>query len=248
MLTDKRLEYCTAGAPLQESVRQNRECNTTSTAYRGAFRLDIARVDQHPHPVFAMVTTRSYSKGELHGLGCCVGNDHGFNLETHDSSAYAARFLRDREVPVRVPQVTPGGLLVHAREFLIAAELVLGRAETVSLPAYFLIARAIELSLKAFLLGCGLSIASVRKRFGHHLENLLKEAVARGLHDHVQIDSLETAAVEVLNLDYFSKAFEYRVTGGTYYLPDIEVVEDIARRLTSGLDKFCLRRGQTHES
>ena len=44
MLTDKRLEYCAAGAPLQGSVRQNGECKTTSTAFRGAFRLDIARV------------------------------------------------------------------------------------------------------------------------------------------------------------------------------------------------------------
>ena len=44
MLTDKRLEYCTAGASLQGSVRQNGECKTTSTAFRGAFRLDIARV------------------------------------------------------------------------------------------------------------------------------------------------------------------------------------------------------------
>ena len=40
----KRFEYCTAGAPLQGSVRQNGECKTTSTAFRGAFRLDIARV------------------------------------------------------------------------------------------------------------------------------------------------------------------------------------------------------------
>src|SRR6266545_534103 len=43
MLTDKRLEYCTADAPLQGSVRRNAECKTTSTAFRGAFRLDNAR-------------------------------------------------------------------------------------------------------------------------------------------------------------------------------------------------------------
>ncbi len=44
MLTDKRREYCTAGAPLQESVRQNGGCKTKSTAFRGAFGLDIVRV------------------------------------------------------------------------------------------------------------------------------------------------------------------------------------------------------------
>ena len=44
MLTDKRLEYCTAGAPLQGSVRRNGGCKTKSTAFPGAFGLDIARV------------------------------------------------------------------------------------------------------------------------------------------------------------------------------------------------------------
>src|ERR1700687_788003 len=44
MLTDKRLEYCTAGAPLQGSGRRNGRCKTTSTAFRGAFRLDNGQV------------------------------------------------------------------------------------------------------------------------------------------------------------------------------------------------------------
>src|ERR1700694_2188962 len=34
MLTDKRLKYCTAGAPLQGSVRRNGGCKPTSTAFR----------------------------------------------------------------------------------------------------------------------------------------------------------------------------------------------------------------------
>ena len=44
MLTDKRLEYCTAGAPLQGSVRRNGGCKPKSTAFEGAFGLDIVRV------------------------------------------------------------------------------------------------------------------------------------------------------------------------------------------------------------
>ena len=46
---------------------------------------------------------------------------------------------------------TPEGFLLHAREFLAAAELVLNRATHVSLPAYFLFGRSVELSLKAYL-------------------------------------------------------------------------------------------------
>ena len=44
MLTDTRLQYCTGGAPLQGSVRRNGGCKTKSTAFRGAFGLDIVRV------------------------------------------------------------------------------------------------------------------------------------------------------------------------------------------------------------
>lgn len=47
MLTDKRLEYCTAGAPLQGFVRRNGGCKPTSTALRGAFRLDNAVTTSH---------------------------------------------------------------------------------------------------------------------------------------------------------------------------------------------------------
>ena len=43
MLTDKRLEYCPAGVPVQGSGPRNGGCKTKSTAFRGAFRLDIAR-------------------------------------------------------------------------------------------------------------------------------------------------------------------------------------------------------------
>jgi hypothetical protein len=43
MLTQKRLEYCTGGTPLQGSARQNGGCKTESTALRGAFGLDNVR-------------------------------------------------------------------------------------------------------------------------------------------------------------------------------------------------------------
>ena len=44
MLTDKRLEYCTAGAPVQGSVRRNGGMQAEKHGISGAFGLDIARV------------------------------------------------------------------------------------------------------------------------------------------------------------------------------------------------------------
>jgi len=45
--------------------------------------------------------------------------------------------------------------------------------------------------------------------------------------------------LELLSYDYMEKRFEYRVTGGTYCLPLIDVTEQVARKLVSGLEKFC---------
>src|SRR2546423_15265997 len=43
MLTDKRLKYCTAGAPLQGSGATKWRMQADKRAFRGAFRLDNAR-------------------------------------------------------------------------------------------------------------------------------------------------------------------------------------------------------------
>jgi hypothetical protein len=45
MLTDKRLEYCTAGVSLQEVSATKWRVQADKHALRGAFRLDNARVD-----------------------------------------------------------------------------------------------------------------------------------------------------------------------------------------------------------
>jgi hypothetical protein len=111
----------------------------------------------------------------------------------------------------RLGQATPLGFLTHAQEFLAAGELVLNHATAVSLPAYFLLGRSIELSLKAFLL-------------------------ARGVE---KLDSQEAAIIKLLSYDYAEKSFEYRVTRGVYSLPMINVTEGVAKRLAYELKPFC---------
>ena len=140
------------------------------------------------------------------------------------------------------PRETSVGFLLDSREFLVAAELVLNRATGVSIPAYFLLARSIELSLKAFLLADGVTPRTLgSKAFGHNLVTLLSEAVKRQLHDSVPLDPIESNVVELLSYDYFGTRLAYRVTGGTYYLPLIDVTEQVARKLVVGIEAFCIR-------
>ena len=128
--------------------------------------------------------------------------------------------------------------MIDAVEFLTAAELLLNHRTGISLPAYFLFGRAIELTLKAFLLHNGLSISRLasRREFGHSLEKLWAEAVKYGLDQQTQFGAPEEGVIELLSKEYFDMKLTYRVTGGTYCLPDIAGTEDVARRLVRAIE------------
>lgn len=144
---------------------------------------------------------------------------------------------------------TPHGFLLHAREFLAAGELVLNHAPGVSLPAYFLLARSIELSFKGFLLAGGMTPQTLRvKPFGHNLGALLDEAAQRRLEDYVPLEEVETAAVKLLSHEYSGTRLGYRVSHATYCLPNIEFTEQVARKLVFGLGPFCGEARETLES
>jgi len=143
-----------------------------------------------------------------------------------------------------VQGATPSGFLMHAREFLVAGELVLNKARGVSLPAYFLLGRSVELSLKAFLLGSGMTATDMKSRkFGHNLAALLVAALGRGIEAEVKLEPVEVGVIKLLSYDYMEKRFEYRDTGGTYHLPLIDVTEKVTRRLVVGLESFCSQCG-----
>jgi hypothetical protein len=108
----------------------------------------------------------------------------------------------------------------------------LNKVEGVSLPAYFLLGRSIELSLKAFLLHSGVHIDELRKRgLGHNLRALLSTAREKGLEKHIALESIDSGVIDLLSYDYAEKRLEYRVTGGTYYLPLLPETWGIARKL-----------------
>lgn len=138
------------------------------------------------------------------------------------------------------PRETSVGFWFDAREFLVAAEHVINRATGVSLPAYFLFSRSIELSLKAYLLGCDMTAKTLSSRkFGHNLAALLAEAVDKRLHALVPFEPDESTVVQLLSLEYLNTRLGYRVSGATYLLPSIEITEEVARKLISGLANFC---------
>lgn len=146
------------------------------------------------------------------------------------------------------PNQDPINFLKYSRDFLIAAEMVHNKSnETpLPLPTYFLYGRSIELSLKVHLLSCGYTINALRDRKkygnGHDLTALFNEALKNNICEIIEIDHNETVALEVLNLSYKDKQYEYypdpnSETGCYYHLPYIEVVEQLARKLVAGLDK-----------
>lgn len=141
---------------------------------------------------------------------------------------------------MNLPCETPAGFLYDSREFLKAAELVLNRASGVSLPAYFLFSRSIELSLKAFLLSVGVAAKTLSShKYGHNRVTLLAEATKNGLKDRVSIKTIEVGVIELLSQEYLSTRLGYRITNGSYYLPHIEMTEAVARKLVASLEFLC---------
>src|SRR5688572_15835808 len=71
----------------------------------------------------------------------------------------------------------------RSKEFLEAANLVAEAAgERVSIPAYYLWAHSIELSLKVFLISQGVSLRELKSRqLGHNLMALWQRGVSLGL-------------------------------------------------------------------
>ena len=134
-----------------------------------------------------------------------------------------------------VPSICAGYWL-DAREFYIAAQGLINTRTEISLPLYFLFAKSIELLLKAFLLNSGKDQNLLQRRFGHNIYKLYLEAKANGLDQFASFQQREAGVLEVLTIDYLPARLAYRSPGFIYYLPPIEITEDIAKRLLSGLE------------
>jgi HEPN domain-containing protein len=132
---------------------------------------------------------------------------------------------------------TPTGFRQDAIAFLAAAEFLLNREDGSSLPAYFLFARSIELSLKAFLLQTGSTEKELKSRpLGHNLTALYEKAARQGKSSRLALSSVELGVLDLLSKEYIETRLGYRVSGSTYLLPLIEVTERVAKELVHLID------------
>jgi hypothetical protein len=127
---------------------------------------------------------------------------------------------------------TPLGLWNRAKEFTEAAKVVADAAgDQLSVPAYYLWGHSIELSLKAFLFGCGVPLRKLKsKDLGHNLKALVDEAGRHNIKTKVHLNPRELGEIYVLSDEYVAKHFEYHETKN-YDLPSKDRTKRIAEKL-----------------
>lgn len=122
----------------------------------------------------------------------------------------------------------------HASAFLQAARRENEAAGIlVSLPAYFLVGRAIELALKSYLLLEGRTEKDLR-RISHDLHAALDEALRAGLGEFAPPSVEADQAIRWISSYYASKDLEYPTTGAKSY-PEISYLVDFATDLLARL-------------
>jgi len=123
-------------------------------------------------------------------------------------------------------RTTAMGLITDAKNMLQAAKILheFG-VRTVKGPTYYLLGHAIEVALKSFLLANGTSLTVLRKRIGHDLGKAARRAIAVRLNTLTPVVQEYLGYIELLNVYYEAKEFEYRVTGLKSYPPKEKLFE-----------------------
>jgi len=99
--------------------------------------------------------------------------------------------------------------------------------------------------MKAYLLDKGVSRDELKKRsLGHDLDKILKKAKELSLLSTVSITDAEQDHIAKANRWYARKGFEYfeikNIVEGRSTLPDIQVLEQLAKRLIEKLEPVCM--------
>lgn len=148
---------------------------------------------------------------------------------------------------VKIPVTAPLGTHLLAGEFLaaalkiqpVASSATAELAQPISLTAYYLVGHSAELSLKAFLLGRGVPIKTLRnKPYGHDLTVILREARRRKLGLVAELSRQDIAVLNVLNECYSAKELEYAFTGARR-LPHYSVAVAVAKHLLDSIGPYC---------
>jgi hypothetical protein len=135
------------------------------------------------------------------------------------------------------PKDRAAAFVADAREFIDAVELLHGRSSNDSLPCYFMLGRAIELSLKAFLTLRGMKPWTLSSRdYGHDLVALLERSIARGLYSRLQLAPLDSKSVDLLNQEYVCTRLSYRASGQWHRLPVFARTLALANSLVAAME------------
>ena len=108
-----------------------------------------------------------------------------------------------------------------------------------------MLAHSIELSLKAYLLACGMKVRAL-KHIGHDLDALLDHAMEMHLDLATRVQDIEIAIVGLLNCGHMHPHFKYPLTNECI-IPDVDIASRVAQRLAYRLIVFCscMRKGRT---
>ena len=112
-----------------------------------------------------------------------------------------------------------------------------------SMPYYSLAGQSIELLLKAFLMGRGISLEELRKNYGHSLLELLKESRRRKLGKEVELKPYHLGVIDLLSYEYKRRRFQY-YESGMMYLPELKFLMEVNENLALGLEPFCRKMTQ----
>jgi len=136
-------------------------------------------------------------------------------------------------------KTTSYGMWKYGNTFRQASISVLAQQDNhPSMPYYFLAGQSFELLLKAFLMGRGVSLEDLRKYYGHNLQLLLKESRRRKLGKEVELKPHHVGVIDLLNLEYKPRRFQY-YESGNMYLPDLQFLIEANEKLALGLEVFC---------
>ncbi len=152
-------------------------------------------------------------------------------------------------VSIKVPPggfgMDPVGFAVYATQFLQAAQSIPKTAKFTPVP-YYVLCRALELILKAFLLAKGIGQEQLRRRpFGHNLEALWRAAKSKGLMDVVSaLPGSFEPHLAMANSYYKGKGFEYfdfsRWAHSYADLPPLDRLEGYTMQLIADIKPYCL--------
>jgi len=132
------------------------------------------------------------------------------------------------------------GFVNYAAQYAEAAGLAAHRAGFFSPVPYMLYCRAIELSLKAYLLHSGVPVADLaRPPLRHNLVRILARADELGLGKLLRLNRRQRAEIQRAHAYYDRKGFEYfdplKEVAGRRHLPQLPILAETVRLLLQQL-------------